>query len=194
MIRDPFNIHRKNVFKNTAFQAAQNIKDAAVQAGTNAIDMSFSIPKQVPNFADPHRHLEDRAWAAVPRRGATAGSIFNGVQERVNGLFDSEGLPMYKDKPYWYAPSSRRSWWRRKRVLGPTALTVVFILYLMGFFSGHSESQRAVSALSWLGVPQEKGKADWDKRRESVVEAFELSWDAYERYAWGELKMQTFRI
>jgi len=31
-----------------------------------------------------------------------------------------------------------------------------------------------------------KNKADWLKRRERVVEAFELSWDAYERYAWGK--------
>jgi len=41
----------------------------------------------------------------------------------------------------------------------------------------------------WGWLAQEEGgkKVDWLERRERVVEAMELSWDAYERYAWGGL-------
>lgn len=94
---------------------------------------------------------------------------------------------MYKDKPYGYAPSMRlRPWWRRKKVLGIITAVVVFFLYLAGFFSGHPKAKTSGSALSWLGLSQEKsGQVDWDERRRHVVDAFEVSWDAYERYGWG---------
>ncbi|KAL7945992.1 glycoside hydrolase family 47 protein [Trichoderma barbatum] len=179
MIRDPFGIHSKNVFKATALRAAQNIREAATQASANALEMSFSMPKHVPDFGDPGRALEDRAWAALSRRGGS-GAL-------KGGLFESDTLPMYKDKPYAYAPSMRlRPWWRRKKVLGTLTAAVVFLLYLMGFFSGHSEAKTSGSAFSWLGLSQDKDHVDWDERRQSVVEAFEVSWDAYERYAWGK--------
>lgn len=178
MIRDPFGIHSKNVLKATAFRAAQNIKEAATQAGANALEMSFSIPKHVPDFGDPGRTLEDRAWAALSRR--SGGGVLKG------GLFEADTLPMYKDKPYAYAPSRRlRPWWQRKKVLGIIGTAVVFLLYLMGFFSGHPEAKTSGSAFSWLGLSQDKDRVDWDERRKSVVDAFEVSWDAYERYAWG---------
>ncbi|KAH6608639.1 mannosyl-oligosaccharide 1 [Trichoderma cornu-damae] len=181
MIRDPFGVHSKNVFKATAFRAAQNIKEAATQASANALEMSFSIPKHVPNFGDPGRALEDHAWAALSRRGG--GGVLKG------GLFGPDTLPMYKDKPYAYAPSMRlRPWWRRRKVLGTMTAAVVFLLYLMGFFSGHPdpEAKTSGSGFSWLGLSQDKDYVDWDERRKSVVEAFEVSWDAYERYAWGK--------
>ncbi|EHK17459.1 glycoside hydrolase family 47 protein [Trichoderma virens Gv29-8] len=160
MIRDPFGIHSKNVFKATALRAAQNIREAATQASANALEMSFSMPKHVPDFGDPSRALEDRAWAALSRRG---------------------------DKPYAYAPSMRlRPWWRRKKVLGAITAAVVFLLYITGFFSGHPEAKTSGSAFSWLRLSQDRDHVDWDERRQSVVEAFEVSWDAYERYAWGK--------
>ncbi|KAM4059787.1 glycosyl hydrolase family protein [Hirsutella rhossiliensis] len=184
MIRDPFNIHRKNAFQATALRAAQNIRDAAAQAGATALDMSFSIPKNIPDFAAPHRDLEDRAWTAVPNR-AGAG-LLNQVQGRVAGLFDQQELPMYKDKPYTYAPSMRRRpWWRRKRILSTLVLGALTLLYLTGFFSSRNEKRRPTTTWSWMGLSQDKGSADWHERRQHVVEAFELSWDAYERYAWG---------
>ncbi|KJZ78387.1 hypothetical protein HIM_02425 [Hirsutella minnesotensis 3608] len=192
MIRDPFNIHRKNALQATAFRAAQNIKDAATQVGASALEMSFSVPKNVPNFAAPHRDLEDRAWTAASRpRGAAGAGILNDVQGRVAGLFDQQRLPMYKDKPYAYAPSMRRRpWWRRKRLLSALALGLVALLYLTGFLSSGSgddkrTSTKTASVWSWMGLSQDRGQADWDERRRHVVEAFELSWDAYERYAWG---------
>ncbi|UNI21173.1 Mannosyl-oligosaccharide 1,2-alpha-mannosidase [Purpureocillium takamizusanense] len=192
MIRDPFNIHGRNALKATVFRAAQDVKDKAAQVGASALDMSFSIPNNVPNFAAPHRDLEDRAWAAVARRGASAGGIISDVQGKVAGYFEQDELPMYKDKPYGYAPSMRRRrWWRRKRVLSSIALAVVGLLWLTGFFS-HAKERKSTSAWSWIGINNERGKPNWDERRQHVVEAFELSWDAYERYAWGYDEYRPF--
>lgn len=191
MIRDPFDIHRKNnIFQTTALRAAQNIRNKAAQVGTNALEMSFSIPKNVPNFRDPHRRLEDHAWAAVSKPGAAQpGGIFSDMQNKVSGFFDDDDeLPMYKDKPRGYAPSTRRRrWWKRKRVLASIAIVVTFLLWVTGFFSSHQgDRHHSSSAWSWLAAPGDKGVvADWDKRRSLVVEAFELSWDSYERHAWG---------
>ncbi|GAO15526.1 hypothetical protein UVI_02020640 [Ustilaginoidea virens] len=186
MIRDPFDIHRKNAFKATAFHTIRNIKDTAAQVGATALDMSFNIPKNVPNFAAPHRNLEDRAWEALSRNRASAGGggILSGVQNKVSSYFEDDALPMYKDKPYGY---SRRRWWRKKRLLGTIALAALTLLYLTGFLGGPGEKRlpSSASTWAWLGMSKADKTTDWDKRRNSVVEAFELSWDTYARYAWG---------
>lgn len=179
MIRDPFDIHRKDIFKATASRAAQNIRETASRVGANALDMSFNIPRNVPNFADSSRDLEDHAWASIRGTGAK-------VQSRVNGLFDQESLPMYKDKPYSHMPSYKnRPLWRKKRFLGTVALGIVFVLYLCGLLPGSgSKSRSSKSAWPWASLAD---NVDWDERRQRVVEAFEVSWDAYEQYAWGRL-------
>ncbi|KAG5973379.1 hypothetical protein E4U55_000587 [Claviceps digitariae] len=192
MIRDPFDIHRKNVFKATAFQKIQNFKDTAAHVGATALDMSFNIPKNVPNFAAPHRNLEDRAWATLSARskvtpgGRGGGGILGGVQSKVSGYFEEENeLPMYKDKPYGH---SRRRWWRKKRVIAALTLGLLTFLYLTGVIGGHNErrvSRSNKSTWTWLGMSRASSNSNWEERRTSVVEAFELSWDTYARYAWG---------
>lgn len=188
MIRDPFDIHRKNVFKATAFQAVQNIRTTAAQVGATALDMSFNIPKNVPNFVAPHRDLEDRAWATLSRgkRSAGAGGFMDGVQSKVSHYFEDDSLPMYKDKPYGYG---RKRWWRRKRVLSTIALALLTFLWLTGFIGGNDKkrSSTSKSTWAWLGMSKANKVANWDERRKSVVEAFELSWDTYSRYAWGKV-------
>ncbi|OAA48755.1 mannosyl-oligosaccharide 1,2-alpha-mannosidase [Metarhizium rileyi] len=185
MLRDPFDIHRKNAFKATVFQAARNISTTAAHVGTAALDMSFNIPKNVPNFGAPHRELEDRAWATLSGGGrGTGGGFMNGVQSKVSHYFEDESLPMYKDKPYGHG---RKRWWRRKRVLSTVALALLTFLWLTGFL-GRSERERSSTSKStwaWLGMSKIKKSANWDERRQRVVEAFELSWDTYSRYAWG---------
>lgn len=61
------------------------------------------------------------------------------------------------------------------------------LVWWSGLFAGHGES--AVDRLNqwkgWLGREDKGGRVDWGERRQHVVEAMELSWDAYERYAWG---------
>lgn len=189
MIRDPFDIHRKSFsqFQITARRAAENIRDTAAQVAANALEMPFSIPKNVPNFEDPHRRLEDKAWAVVSRRNTSGGGgLLADVQNRMNGLFESDELPMYKDKPYYHG-SGRRRWYRKKRVLGSIALFLVIVFYLLGWLpwqSSRPKAARGKSAWGFMGISKNE-VVDWDHRRAQVVEAFELSWDAYERYAWG---------
>ncbi|CAM1506825.1 Fc.00g064660.m01.CDS01 [Cosmosporella sp. VM-42] len=163
MLRDPFNVHQKNVFKATAFRTAQNFKDTAALVGANALDMSFSIPKNVPSFQNPQRNLEDRVWGS--------------------GTSGRQSLPMYKDKPYAFEPN--KPLWRRKWGMGVIGLAVVSLLYFMGFFSKPSPRRTTNTDWSWMAMSQEEGTPDWETRREKVVSAFEESWDAYERYAWG---------
>ncbi|KAM7206924.1 glycoside hydrolase [Rhypophila sp. PSN 637] len=152
--------------------------------------MSFNIPKNVPSFTNPQRELEDRLW---PSSGATKhrSGLGGSVQDKVTGFLrpDRSALPMYKDKPYAYPPSGRaRPIFRRKRVFGLLFLVMLGLLWFNGSFDDHHEKAKVkLNQWGWLRSDTSKGKskADWLKRRERVVEAMELSWDAYERYAWG---------
>lgn len=128
--------------------------------------MSFSIPKNVPNFKDPYRNLEDKAWAAV-RGGAS--------------YFDNQELPMYKDKPQFASSRRRKPFWKRKRIVLLTVVTVCF-LWLRGWLPGSRKTGTKPSGWSWLSGA---GGVNWDHRREQVVEAFQVTWDSYERYGWG---------
>jgi mannosyl-oligosaccharide alpha-1,2-mannosidase len=200
-VRDPFDLHRSpafNIIRGTARQAAahvsQRVREAgaqAIEAGTQALETgkqavedmsSFSIPKNAPSFTDPQREMENRAWGAsgMTARSThvhTNGGVISGMQDKVGTFFEkNRDLPMYKDKPYSYASSRRRQpLWRKKRVLGIGAVFVVFVLYLLGFFDWN-----------WKPRAETGPQIDWLGRRERVKEAFTLSWDAYDRYAWGK--------
>ncbi|ODA83965.1 hypothetical protein RJ55_02483 [Drechmeria coniospora] len=151
--------------------------------------MSFNAPRNVPDFTAPHRDLEDRAWVAASRRIVSGGrgGIIHEVQDRVAGLFEPDQLPMYKDKPYGYTPlMRRRRWWRRKRSMILSIVAILSLLYYTGYLPGRGTRRKTASAWTWAAPSTpEKNGPDWDERRKHVVEAFELSWDAYERYAWG---------
>lgn len=204
--RDPFNLRRSpafNILRGTATQAASTVSQRVIEAGAQAYESgkqaveemsTFSIPKNVPSFTDPQRNLENKAWAAsgmTARSSAanTGGGVISGMQDRVGNIFgENRDLPMYKDKPYSYA-SSRRAlpFYKRRRILLGTIAFVFCALYLLGFFGSGDESKaKSKDKWTWLQRP-EKGqkKIDWLDRRERVKEAFILSWDAYERYAWG---------
>jgi mannosyl-oligosaccharide alpha-1,2-mannosidase len=203
-VRDPFDLRRSSAFKilrGTATQAAANVTQRVKEAGAQAYetgkqaveDMStFSVPRNVPSFTNPQREPENRAWGSsgVTARSAQSNSVISGMQDRVGGFFDkSRGdLPMYKDKPYTYTSSRRqRGIWRRKRTLGVAGVFLFAVLYFLGFFgSRRSNVGKVKEKWTWLQGPEKAGsQVDWLDRRERVKEAFTLSWDAYERYAWG---------
>ncbi|KAK4186453.1 mannosyl-oligosaccharide 1,2-alpha-mannosidase [Podospora australis] len=157
---------------------------------------SFSIPKNVPSFTNPNRQFEDRLWAAATSSSSSSsrqrGGVLGGVQDLL-GSGNRAALPMYKDKPYMYPPGGAERTRSRKRKRGCFFLLVVIVgmVWWTGIFESHQKE--AVGRLSekwggWLSQEGGKGKrkADWGKRRERVVEAMELSWDAYERHAWGQ--------
>lgn len=163
-------------------------------------DMSFAVPKNVPSFSNPQRAVEDRLWASSGvtarsgghRSGGASGGIIGEGLDKVGGFLNSNRgatLPMYKDKPYAYPHSSRsRPFYRRKRYMAWFLLMVVGIAWLFGFF-GQDKYDRipSLKTSDWLKTEKETPsiKVDWLDRREKVVGAFELSWDAYKRYAWG---------
>ncbi|KAK4230539.1 mannosyl-oligosaccharide 1,2-alpha-mannosidase [Podospora fimiseda] len=154
---------------------------------------SFSVPKNVPSFTNPNRQYEDRLWAAANPRGKNKNNnsgVLGGVQEFLGSGNRGGGLPMYKDKPYMYPPGKGGRIYRRRRTTcGVLFFVLVLLVWWSGMFAGHQE--RAVTKLNQWGLLSKdttkgRNKADWLKRRERVVEAMELSWDAYERYAWGQ--------
>ncbi|KAF4464860.1 mannosyl-oligosaccharide alpha-12-mannosidase [Fusarium albosuccineum] len=170
MIRDPFNIHRtSSAFNRPQHRSAPNQQAAASQADADALAMAFSIPKNIPSFDNRQRDLEDRFW------GSGASSNRSG------------GLPMYKDKPYGRSPYEQdRPLWKRKRVIGILTFIVLTLLYWTGSSNKSPPKQRTVTTdWSYAGLSKYDKKANWDHRRDRVVEAFELSWDAYRRYGWG---------
>lgn len=185
----------------TAATAAANAANAAASSATTTTsiddDMAFSVPRNVPSFTDPQRQAEDHFWAAATRRpgaGNNNAAGNKGIIGAAGDLLDAatggrnrQSLPMYKDKPYGYPASQRaRPWYRRKRVLLLLLLGLFTFLYYRGWFEKHRER---VPLRGWTWSSKEeksRGKVDWLSRRKRVVEAFELSWDAYERYAWGK--------
>ena len=105
---------------------------------------------------------------------------------------DRKELPMYKDKPYNYAGSRKYTpLYKQKRIISGAILTVIGLAYWFGLFSPATIKPRSrdtnKSSWNWLSSPAVSAPVDWDDRREKVKEAFILSWDGYEKYAWGML-------
>ncbi|KAI4708561.1 hypothetical protein J4E89_006617 [Alternaria sp. Ai002NY15] len=193
--RDPFNLRSKTAFKTpSAFAVLQNAANKkasqavestkqAVEATKQAIqdsDMSFAIPRNVPNFESAQRKFEDNVWNKLPG--------------------NEKGLPMYKDKPsgksYGYGGGARgrKGFLRSKRGMSLIALVVLGLFYWFGWSSGgtsvgtvQDEKDRGKSLLSNIGgsAAGKKSKVDWEKRRQAVKDAFLLSWNAYEEHGWG---------
>lgn len=96
---------------------------------------------------------------------------------------------MYKDKPYGYAMSGkRRAWFGRKRGLAAVVLCALGLLYWLGLFSpaikDNGFKKGRTTPWAWLSKPGSV-EVDWNDRRERVKDAFKLSWDGYEKFAWG---------
>ncbi|KAF2790735.1 glycoside hydrolase family 47 protein [Melanomma pulvis-pyrius CBS 109.77] len=178
--RDPFNLRKapptallflQNAASTTIATSAQAI-ESTKQAFQDADMSSFAVPRHVPNFENAQRRLEDNVW------GKFTGS--------------EKGLPMYKDKPAGYgARRSARRWLTRKRTFALAGLLVLSCLYWLGWIGGggtegvESGDKKKSSWGSIIGGTKKGEKADWDKRREAVKDAFLLSWKDYETHGWG---------
>lgn len=169
---------------------------------------TFAVPQNLPIFTNPQRELENRVWGSsgtthargngnaqrIDYRYGSDKSLMGGLQTQGTGFFETAGknyLPMYKDKPYSYAASRRRkSIWKDKRVLGLGAMLFILILWLLGFLGGYNgpSEMGTIPSKSTKGG-EGKGAPSWQEKQESVKDAFKLSWDAYERYAWGRSSM-----
>jgi hypothetical protein len=193
--RDPFNLRSKSaspsafaLLQSAAQKTAQHSSQAlastkqAVEATKQAIqdsDMSFAVPRNVPNFENAQRRFEDNVWS------------------KVTG--NEKGLPMYKDKPsgktHAYGVKGRRGFMRSRKGVGLAAVVVLGLLYWFGWSSSpadltDSAGKTADKGSSWSGsagtaTGGKKSKVDWEKRKEEVKNAFLLSWKAYEKHGWG---------
>ena len=98
---------------------------------------------------------------------------------------------MYKDKPYSYATSQRHTvFYRRRRVIATVIVVFLALAYWVRLVLVPSEAPEKIksggtSTWTWLSGGSGVQVTDWDDRRERVKEAFMLSWDGYEQYAWG---------
>ncbi len=112
-----------------------------------------------------------------------------GISSKIDNFFEKPELPMYKDKPYSYAASRKNApYYRRRRVVAGTLLTILFLLYWLGGSSTSSEQpsgKTKTKNTSWSWSGSAPPSVDWEFRKEAVKEAFILSWDGYEQYAWG---------
>jgi hypothetical protein len=186
--RDPFNLRNKaslaaptafsllhTAAQKTATHSAQAFASTkqAVEATKQAIqdsDMSFAVPRNVPNFENAQRRFEDNVW-----------NKFSGSEK---------SLPMYKDKPsgksYGYGVKSRKGFMRSRKGVGLIALVVIGMLYWFGWRSTPAGAD-AQAGSSWggLGSGGKKKTGVWEKRRDAVKDAFLLSWKAYEKHGWG---------
>lgn len=180
--RDPFNLRSKA--PPSALTFLQSAATKTIETGTSAVettkqalkdaDMSFAIPRNVPNFENAQRRFEDNVW-----------NKFTG---------NEKGLPMYKDKP---ANHGARGGMGRllsgKRGVGVVVLMFMGLFYWLGWFGGTvGDAEKGViidgeKSGGWKGIISgKKGqKVDWEKRRDNVREAFLLSWKAYEEHGWG---------
>lgn len=144
--------------------------------------MSYALPSA-------HQQWSGSAHSRFHENGhATSGN--GGVTEKIGGMFGDrrQSLPMYKDKPYAYPGSGRRTqWFKSKRVLAMIALSVIALLYWISGSSTTSGTKKVVSSKSsssgWFSGSAKK--IDWSERRERVRDAFKLSWNAYENHGWG---------
>ncbi|GME45288.1 putative endoplasmic reticulum mannosyl-oligosaccharide -alpha-mannosidase protein [Neofusicoccum parvum] len=185
-----------------ALEDAANSDQWATVQQTATDAMAFAVPRNVPQFDGPQRRFEDATWPSsgrsrFPDNGAAVASSSSSAQsaggphtmtDRLGGMFgDGKELPMYKDKPYNYGGSARRGWFRRRRSLVFGVLAFFVFLYWFGLFSGSEEKKGGAGSSLFSGIMSSRPSAvvDWDERRERVRDAFKLSWEAYENYAWG---------
>ncbi|KAF7715495.1 Mannosyl-oligosaccharide 1,2-alpha-mannosidase [Penicillium ucsense] len=110
------------------------------------------------------------------------------------GFFESRDrtLPMYKDKPYFTPKrTAPRKRWRPLFVLGVCALTLLWYYKssMPTWRSPAASRDVGVELWKWTQVMDDEGsskaKADWNQRRDKVRDAFLVSWQGYEKDAWG---------
>ena len=138
------------------------------------------------------------AWR--PRRATN--SAVPGVGEKFSTLMshkEDEELPMYKDKPYNYALSGRRKpFYRRRNIIITLVLLSMVVFYFSSFGSKLPRSKMIDDAAFKRPLTIFSGSknsaVDWEERQERVRDAFQISWEAYEKHAWGKTNTSCERI
>lgn len=122
-----------------------------------------------------------------------------GLSNKVGGFFEGNDrtLPMYKDKPYFTPKrTAPRRRWRPLFVLGVCALTFLwYYMSSMPVWQGSGSSDLGAELWKWAQTLDDESpstsKVDWNARREKVRDAFVVSWQGYEKDAWGKKTPRT---
>ncbi|OAP54884.1 hypothetical protein AYL99_10584 [Fonsecaea erecta] len=146
--------------------------------------MSFQVPQNAPSFTSSQRTYEDAYWRQKhTSNGHAKGGPAGAITSKINDIFgEDKDLPMYKDKPHF--PSSRRrgrGFWRQKSVLALIGSASLMFLWWAGWLPWGSRQFYDPAAHQHSFFHAE----DWSEQREAVKEVFKISWEGYEKYAWG---------
>ena len=212
---DPFGIRSKSSRSSLQFiqaadyfasQAAKGVQHQLRQSVRSAQIPGRSLGVTLPLHTAPTSAMSgangstsyDGSNSRPGRRATLMGEKMNDFSNMLAGSDKDQELPMYKDKPYNYAPSQRRKpYYRRPRIL---ALAVVLLLLIFYFLGGSStlppapvpENVREAWKSSQLSKPFDNflkdsrlPTANWEDRRERVKDAFKITWSAYEQHGWG---------
>lgn len=172
--------------------------------------MSFQLPSRVPAFDSAQREIEDGYWKASQRGytsgGGGAGSNAHGFDftEKISSFVNpSRDLPMYKDKPYFNPRKPARG---RRRWGVWILIFTIFALCIWWFWGERGpdgvglrpriKPMHGGELWNWVKSFDKEGKkqnsnknvVNWEERRERVRDAFLVSWEAYEKDAWGKLR------
>ena len=183
-----------------ANRAQENSRQIAHSAQSLGRSFRRQVPLQAfPAMSGPNGSTSFDTTSSRPGRRATlVGDKINDFGNMITGGEKDAELPMYKDKPYNYAPSQRRKpIYRRPRTFAVIAVVLLVIFY----FSGGSstippppipENVREAWKATQLSKPFDNFLKDsklpttnWNDRRDRVRDAFKISWAAYEKHGWG---------
>ncbi|KAJ5894367.1 Mannosyl-oligosaccharide 1-2-alpha-mannosidase [Penicillium taxi] len=155
------------------------------------------LDEDIMSFQAPHSHPS--SYSTQPR-GALAGlgltSAGSDLSNRVNNFFENEkSLPMYKDKPFAPRRTAPRKRWRTLfNILAICALLLLWyykasLPYISGSISKSKGNDRGVALWNWMQQLKHESASDtvvnWDDCRDKVRDAFIVSWEGYEKDAWG---------
>lgn len=144
--------------------------------------MSFQVPQNVPQFSSTQRADEDTYWRHKQNNGHERGGATAAIASTINGIFsDNKGLPMYKDKPH-YPTSRRKGGLQRRRVFPVVGVVTLLLLWWMGWRPWGSHQHFYDPEAHQHSFFHED---DWTEQRQAVKEVFQISWEGYEKYAWG---------
>lgn len=164
--------------------------------------MSFQAPYPTSSLTPSPRPGGRLSPANYNSRTGLAGlglsSNSAGLSNKLGGFFEQDRpLPMYKDKPQ-FAPrrtAPRKKWRPLLALLGLCALAYLFYNQsTIPTWQRSGSYDKGAELWNWMQTLEDSSASeksvDWSARREKVREVFQVSWEGYEKEAWGMLKFQ----
>lgn len=207
--RDPFDLRRTSGPAHNLLQSRQpragdrdlKTPTRVFEGGSEPCDESaeaaVAMSSYAPNFQNGAIHRNPEVWqSSQSRYPSNSHSNMNGISEKVAGFFGDDrkdALPMYKDKPYGYPGRRKNKWYRQKRTVAIALTSLALISWWFGilsplsYFTSDEESAPASkekNKSSWFSGGKVSA-AEWESRAGKVKDAFKLSFNGYEKHAWG---------